>query len=768
MRALLSVPLRVLRSADEFLTGSFDRAFPAAANPWRYLGALAFLCLAIAIATGIIAYALYDTSVSGAYESGRRLQQDPLLLGRLLRGLHRYSADACLLLTVLHVLREAAHGHYLSPRLLSWLTGIPLAWLLWIAGLTGLWLLWDERALYSIAATAEWLQALPLTTDMLVRNFLTPGALNDRFFSLIMFIHIGVPLLLLGTMWAHVQRMTHARIWPPRPLIVGSLAMLTLLALTAPVESLGPARPGHVAATLSLDWFFLFLHPLAEALSAQSVWLLAGALTLALALLPLAPAPQAAAPAERARPTSGNMADAAFDYDLAVPQDARRPLMLAWLALGLTALLISGVFSILLVLSRTPQLMGLFPVADFFRVALVVHVDLSVLVWFLAFGGALWSMNGTVRYLPLAWLAFGAAVAGTAAMCVAPFVEHATPVMANYVPVLDGRVFLAGLVLFGAGIALLCLRSMLAAAPVGMRISGGGALRFGLNAALVATAVAACAFAWSWHALPRGLDARIYYELLFWGGGHVLQFAYTLLMLVGWIWLASSIGARVPLSPRVVTLLFAIALLSVFLTPVTYLAYGLTSVEFHGAQTLLMRFGGGLVIPPIALAVLWALWRLRGAAAGARPLRAALIASVVLFSAGGIIGFLITGNNVRIPAHYHGSIVGVTLGMMGVVYLLLPRLGFAVPDSRVAAWQPYVYGAGQLMHILGLVWSGGYGVQRKVAGADQVLEGVAQVAAMGLMGLGGLLAVVGGILFIVVVLQSLVRRRAHSEGREPW
>jgi len=384
-----------------------------------------------------------------------------------------------------------------------------------------------------------------------------------------------------------------------------------------------------------------------------------------------------------------------------------------------------------------------------------VHVDLSVLVWFLSFGGALWTMNGTPRYQPLAWLAFAAAVAGTAVMCVAPFVERAAPVMANYVPVLDGPVFLAGLVLFGAGIALLCLRSMLAAAPVGIRISGGGALRFGLNAALVASAVAACAFAWSWHALPPGLDPRIYYELLFWGGGHVLQFAYTLLMLVGWIWLASSIGARVPLSPRVATLLFAIALLSVFLTPVTYLAYDLASVEFHRAQTLLMRFGGGLVIPPIALAVLWALWPLRGAAARERPLRAALIASVVLFSAGGIVGFLITSNNVRIPAHYHGSIVGVTLAMMGVVYLLLPRLGFAAPDSRLAAWQPYVYGAGQLMHILGLFWSGGYGVQRKAAGAEQALRTAPEIAAMGLMGLGGLIAVIGGLMFLVIAVNSM-------------
>ena len=765
MRALLSVPLRVLRSADEFLTGSFDRVFPATANPWRYLGALAFLCLAIAIATGIIAYALYDTSVSGAYESGRRLQQDPLLLGRLLRGLHRYSADACLLLSVLHLLREAAHGHFLGVRRLSWLTGIALAWLLWIAGLTGLWLLWDERALYSVTATAEWLQALPLATDLLVRNFLTPGALNDRFISLIMFIHIGVPLLLLGTMWAHVQRMAHARVWPPRTLVFGSIAMLALLALAVPAESLGPARPGHVAATLSLDWFFLFLHPLADASSAQSVWLLAAAFTLALALLPLAPAPQASRPAERARAASGNMADAEFAFDLVVPQDARRPLVLAWLVLGLTALLASGLFSILLVLSRTPQLMGLFPVADFFRVALVVHVDLSVLVWFLAFGGALWTMNGSPRYQPLGWLAFAAAVTGTAAICIAPFVERAAAVMANYVPVLDGPVFLAGLVLFGAGITLLCLRSMLAAAPVGIRISGGGALRFGLNAALVASVVAACAFAWSWYALPRGLDPRIYYELLFWGGGHVLQFSYTLLMLVGWIWLASSIGARVPLSPRVVTLLFAIALLSVFLTPVTYLAYDLASVEFHAAQTLLMRFGGGLVIPPIALAVLWALRPLRDLAASERPLRAALIASVMLFSAGGIVGFLITANNVRIPAHYHGSIVGVTLAMMGVVYLLLPRLGFAAPDSRLAAWQPYVYGTGQLMHILGLFWSGGYGVQRKAAGSEQVLRTAPEFMAMGLMGLGGLIAVVGGLMFLVIVINSMRRGRKSSASR---
>jgi hypothetical protein len=211
----------------------------------------------------------------------------------------------------------------------------------------------------------------------------------------------------------------------------------------------------------------------------------------------------------------------------------------------------------------------------------------------------------------------------------------------------------------------------------------------------------------------------------------------------------------------VVSLLFAIALLSVFLTPITYLAHEVTSVEHHHLQTLLMRFGGGLVIPPIALAVVWSLWPMGPLSADRKPLRASLIASLVLFSAGGIIGFLITGSNVRIPAHYHGCIVGVTLAMMGVVYLLLPRFGYAAPSSRTAAWQPTIYGVGQMMHIVGLVWSGGYGVQRKVAGSDQVLRTTQETMGMGLMGLGGLIAIVGGVMFVVIVLQAL----RHSKGR---
>ncbi|MDO9460948.1 MAG: cytochrome C oxidase subunit I, partial [Alphaproteobacteria bacterium] len=122
---------------------------------------------------------------------------------------------------------------------------------------------------------------------------------------------------------------------------------------------------------------------------------------------------------------------------------------------------------------------------------------------------------------------------------------------------------------------------------------------------------------------------------------------------------------------------------------------------------------------------------------------------------------LISGNNVRIPAHYHGCIVGVTLALMGLVYHLLPRLGWRAPAGRLAVLQPALYGAGQLLHIVGLVWSGGYGVQRKVAGSEQVLRSGAEVAGMGLMGLGGLVAIAGGMLFIVVVWRAMRRPRGR-------
>ncbi len=456
-------------------------------------------------------------------------------------------------------------------------------------------------------------------------------------------------------------------------------------------------------------------------------------------------------------------------FSLPVPAGVPRRLAVGWLLLGLGSLVGAGVFAILLVLSRTPYLDRHFPWIDFFHTALVVHVDLSVLVWFLAFAGVFWSLNPVRRGRSWGWAALAVATAGTLIMAGSPFLGAAQPLMSNYVPVLQDPLFLSGLILFAAGVAIQVALSLCCAQPIGVLASGAGALRFGINTAAIAAAIALLAFALSYLSTPPDLLGRAYFEQLFWGGGHVLQYTHTQLMLVAWLWLAAGGRVRLPLSPRVVLALFAWGLLWVFLTPVAYLAYSPASVQFHRFFLWLMAFGGSLAAVPIALAVLYGVATAAAAPLLGAPQRAALLSSVLLFGVGGILGLLIHGNNVTVPAHYHGCIVAVTLAFMGMTYELLPRLGFRTPTPRAAHWQPYLYGGGELLHIAGLAWAGGYGVSRKVAGAAQGLHGWQENAAMGLMGVGGLVAVAGGILFLVVCFAALHRPRspAHASGAQP-
>src|SRR5262252_7779785 len=161
----------------------------------------------------------------------------------------------------------------------------------------------------------------------------------------------------------------------------------------------------------------------------------------------------------------GLLGAADAQYALPVPiGDERRTLAIGWLGLGIAALIASGIFSVLLVAARTPFLAPLFPVADFFRIALVAHVDLSVLVWFIAFAGLLWTINGAPRLVPLGWGAIACAGVGTVLMSAAPFLGGGRPIMSNYVPVLDEPLFLTGLAMLAIGGALLALRALAAPA----------------------------------------------------------------------------------------------------------------------------------------------------------------------------------------------------------------------------------------------------------------------------------------------------------------
>lgn len=265
-----------------------DSVFGSAANPLRHLGAIGMLAFWLLAASGVVLYIVFETSAQEAYVSVERLAGWPLATGVLLRGVHRYATDLLVVAMGLHLVREWLHAHERGFRRYSWLTGVVPIGFVFIAAIGGYWLPWDRLAQYSALATAEWFDALPLPlfATPFARNFLVGEAVDDRLFSLFVFVHIGVSLLLLLALWLHLQRLSHAAVWPPRAVATGLIGGLAVLSLALPALSQAPAALATSPAVLRLDWFVLFLHPLVEATSPAAVWALAAGAALLLFGLP--------------------------------------------------------------------------------------------------------------------------------------------------------------------------------------------------------------------------------------------------------------------------------------------------------------------------------------------------------------------------------------------------------------------------------------------------------------------------------------------------
>lgn len=454
-------------------------------------------------------------------------------------------------------------------------------------------------------------------------------------------------------------------------------------------------------------------------------------------------------------------------WELAVPDDARSLLTRAWLCGAVAALVLSGLFVILIVMSRAPGIEKLFPFKDFFHLAIVVHVDFSVLVWFAAFGAALWTLASRPAATFAAVSGFVVTALGALLLAVSPF-RPAQAFMSNYVPVLDSGLFLAGLATFGIGVLTSALHALFNPLPGSVMPAETGVMRFGVHSGVIVLVLAGGMLLWSLLEMPPYLAGSQFYEVLFWGGGHVLQFAWIQFMLVTWLWLASAGGIKVLPGPRAVLMLLLLGMAPAFLAVWGQHYLDVGSPAYRSFFVWLMIAAGGLAAGPMGLALLIG-WRRSPPAANAhaRGLRAALVFCIALFGLGGALGFMIDDSNTMVPAHYHGCIVAITLGFMALALELLPKLGFAAADSRLVAALPWVYGTGQVLHIIGLAYSGGHGVQRKTAGAAQGLDSLAEIGGMAVMGIGGLVAIVGGLLFLIAFGRAVASARSVTCADSP-
>ncbi len=457
--------------------------------------------------------------------------------------------------------------------------------------------------------------------------------------------------------------------------------------------------------------------------------------------------------------------------------DRSKKITFAWLSLAVMSLVFAGVFAFLLAASRTPGIQNLFDSGGFIYTALVVHVVLLLVIWFLAFCGVLLSLSfsafrsAPMAALPLGWAGFILAAAGTSLLILPAFLKGGVPSLNNYIPVLQSPVYYSGLILFASGLFISLLHTALSSFSSAGRPSRENVLSqvsFGMAAFGVSIIVALCCFALAYKSLPDMAISKGYFERLFWGGGHILQASNTIGMLCAWLLLARLTMGPVPIPDRVVKFLFIFTVLFILPSPLLYFRTHIMSMEHKVGFTTLMQWGLSPATVLIGLGILKLIFSGKGEAKKLKwsePGFSSLVFSMVLFAVGGIIGILIVGSDVRIPSHYHGVIGAVTLSFMGLSYYLLPLLGRKVYFPKLSRIQPYLYGIGQLLFILGLFLAGAHGVQRKTYGEAQNLDQIAKIAGMAIMGIGGLVAISGGVSYVLNMIFSMFGKSAKLKTK---
>ena len=396
-----------------------------------------------------------------------------------------------------------------------------------------------------------------------------------------------------------------------------------------------------------------------------------------------------------------------------------------WLLLSSFALGISALLAILLVLSREPHVQEWFGLQSLFHTILVLHVNFAVLVWLLSFIGFIWVYHLTILRSSLNLFVFVLCFVGALLMLISPLFGDVVPIMSNYVPVIDSPIFFLGLCLFVLAISIL--------GGVVIREHHWGVIK----ASAMMWFVALFVFSIHFMVLEKS-DPVTFFERLFWGAGHVLQFVYILILWLVWRWPNTTLltsQSRIVL----VIVLFSLGFM-VFLTP--------ESMASRQAYTLLMQGGMFLLLLPM----LW--WWTREVKSNRlldKTINVSIASSAFLILLGVIIGLLIRDDSVIVTAHYHATNAAITVAFMGLVYRFMPYYSLKLISNKWQSIQLYLYALGMVFYVLGMAGSGLLGVPRKTAMmVDDSLERIS----MGIMGLGGALSILATLLFVGFVFYA--------------
>jgi cytochrome c oxidase subunit 1 len=473
-------------------------------------------------------------------------------------------------------------------------------------------------------------------------------------------------------------------------------------------------------------------------------------------------------------------------------------------------LAIGGLMGLLVALTRW-QAVHLLD-AEWFYLVLTGHGANVLLFWIIFFEIAVLYFASAVLLSArlaapkLAWIGFALMVLGALMANWAVLQGDSSVMFTSYPPMMASPWFYLSLILFAVGAldGVAVFFGTLVVARQERTYDGSIPLvTFGaLTAAIIAVfTIASGAMilvpTWLWSiGLISNIDTLMY-KLVWWGMGHSSQQINVSAHVAIWYAIgAMVVGAR-PLSEKVSRMAFLMYILFLQLASAHHLLAepGLSS-EWKIVNTSYMMYLAvmgsmihGLTVPGAVEAA----QRRNGFTKGAfewlqkapwrNPAFSGMFLSLVMFGfIGGISGVVLgteqlnvlMHNTLYVPGHFHGTVVaGTTLAFMAMTYLVLPLIFQRdILWPRMATWQPFLFGIGAGGISLFMMGAGTLGVSRRhwditFTDAPHAFEHASGAFLMlGMNGIFAILASIGGIMFVVNVVGTVLAGR-RLDGPQP-
>lgn len=263
--------LEKLQTATIAFEKWLNKTFGQKHNPFYYHGAMPNLFMWILFITGLLLFVYFQPTLDSAYISVNYISSK-VPFGSIIRGIHRYAADAMMIAVVLHALRVYFTDRYRKYRWLAWYTGVFLLICMFIVGITGYILVWDERSYMIVLMMTDALKQIPIIGLPLAKIFVNGDLITHYTMALSFFLHVGISFLLLYLLWWHYLRISRPVTNVPLGMGLFLTSLIFIPAGVIPVISGEPAVLTQKPAEFPVDWFYLWIFPLFSSMPAIVVW----------------------------------------------------------------------------------------------------------------------------------------------------------------------------------------------------------------------------------------------------------------------------------------------------------------------------------------------------------------------------------------------------------------------------------------------------------------------------------------------------------------